>query len=367
MRRIVLVVPEWVGAPGEDDVLSQPLETLSQLAEVGSLSRLSPNPPTETPEALVLGMAPETVSLRQGPLTVSSLNADPPERSTHFHLSLLELSSGVVRNPSTVPSPEEVRQILELTQKLNTKTLTFVGGEGREHALVWEGLGDMRTVSPTDATDQPIRTVLPEGDGETTLRRYIDDSVNLLSELELNQIRAEEGLDLLNLLWPWGHGVRTRVQNLALRRGAPTLVISSSLRMRGLSRLVGYRNASLQDVRQGINLNFEFIRKAVFSEPSTLVYIDAFERLRPQAAIEEAGWFTHRIDAELLAPILERFAEEPVRLTLAAPSKSGIGLALQVDSRQLRSNSAPFDIRAVVDDRLPLETSWEAIQANLGP
>src|SRR4051812_26415208 len=127
MRRIVVIVPELLGEPS---VLRQKLPALQPMAELGRLFKLQSMPPVETPEALYLGLNPDQGQLRQGPLTVSALGADPPERSTHFHLSLMSLEDGVARIPKVEIAPEEQREIMSLAKKLNTKSLTVVEGEG---------------------------------------------------------------------------------------------------------------------------------------------------------------------------------------------------------------------------------------------
>ena len=80
MRRIVILVPDLLGEPS---VLRQKLPSLQQMAEMGDLVKLQPLPDVDTREALYLGMRPDEGQLRQGPLTVSTLGADPPGRSTH--------------------------------------------------------------------------------------------------------------------------------------------------------------------------------------------------------------------------------------------------------------------------------------------
>src|SRR5579864_8245995 len=107
------------------------------MAELGRLFRVTALPLVETPEALYLGMRPEEGQLRQGPLTVAALGADPPDRSTHFHLSLMSFDDGIARLPKVDIASEEQQKVIELTKKLNTKTLTIVEGEGLDHGLVW--------------------------------------------------------------------------------------------------------------------------------------------------------------------------------------------------------------------------------------
>src|SRR5690349_19183301 len=96
MRRTVVIVPQLLGEPS---ILRQKLPTLERVTELGELFKIAPMPQVETPEAMILGLNPSQAQLRQGPLTVSALGADPPDRSTHFHLSLMSFADGVASNP----------------------------------------------------------------------------------------------------------------------------------------------------------------------------------------------------------------------------------------------------------------------------
>ncbi|HEY0866122.1 MAG TPA: hypothetical protein VGE01_02015, partial [Fimbriimonas sp.] len=224
MRRVLIVLPNLLGQPGEATPLQGALPNLEILAEAGTVTKIAPLPDVETPEALYLGMAPDQGQLRQGPLTVAALGQDPPDRSTHFHLSLASLHDGILSFPQIGAHPAALVRMLP---RLNTRTLTLLPGIRTDHALVWEGLGDLSTVSPPRAGGRPIRDCLPEGDNEPALRRLIDDSVNLLAESDENRIREEEGLPPLNILWPWGHGTCVPVPNLWLERGERALVMGA--------------------------------------------------------------------------------------------------------------------------------------------
>ena len=361
MRRIVFVIPELLGEPS---FLEQRLPAIEQMAEMGRLFKLGPTPKVETPEALYLGLSPEEGQLRQGPLTVSALGADPPERSTHFHLSLMSHVDGHAgRVPFGVPE-QELRQVLELAQKLNTKALTLVPGEGVDHALVWEGLGDLRTTPPAELEGNAIRDHLPEGDAEAILRRYIDDSINLLSEIELNHRRAEEELAALNMLWPWGQGVRTRVPNLALKRGEPALVMSSSLRLAGLTRLAGYRHGDRGSFGKLTNTRLNWILEKVMKEPVTIVLLDAVQAFRENGQLEEGNWLVREMESALISKLLADALRNPTRMTLLAPGAAG-GLGVSFETGNSGANSLPFDERAFDEKALSKLALHEAVQFGL--
>jgi hypothetical protein len=359
MRKILLIAPDWLAADQDESVLRQNLTALSQMAELGELKRISPLPQVETPEALVLGFPPDHVRLAQGPLTVAALGADPPPRSTHFHLTPMSFDNGNLAEIEWDLPGEEVDMAMERAKILNTKTLTIVAGENKDHGLVWEGMGDLGTRDPATASQQGYHASLPEGDNEPALRRFVDDSVNILSELEFNARRVNEGLPPINVLWPWGHGVRLDVPNMAIHRGAPAFVVSQSLRLAGLTRLAGYRHSDRISTRLGMNADWEQIANQAMARDATIIWTSIFKDLRSKGQLDEAQWLSKRIDDLLVDPILSHSRDNPIRLSILAPCSSGEGLSLTYQSRMSSGNTTPFDERAL-EEKL---SSWQLHEA----
>jgi 2,3-bisphosphoglycerate-independent phosphoglycerate mutase len=390
MRRVVVIVPHWLANPDGESVLRGNLPALSFFAESGTLQKCSEMPPdaasdswttkggrrTITPEAAWLGLRPESLTMQDGPLMVSALGADPPDTSVHFHLSLMSVDNGVASTPTVAVPAEHVKTVMEVARQLNTRKLTIVEGEGFDHALVWEeGSLEIGTVPRSGVEGKDIAGLLPEGDGEPMLRRFIDDSNNLLSSLELNHERQQEGLPPLNLLWPWGQGFRVPVPNLAIRRGEPCMVASNSLRLQGLARLAGYRHANRSAFGRGIKINLPEILKVVQSSFSSIVYLDTFTWLRSYQRLEEAEWFTNEIDKHLLQPLVDLSRREALTLTLVAPGgytgeispadASAEGLVVRYATDVLAKSTMPFDERALDERHLSRTTPWDAVDAGL--
>lgn len=137
MNRIVLVVPHLLAADPAESVLRSESTTLARLAQQSRVVRLAPLEAASVPECAFLGLRPGAVDIAQGPLTVAALGIDPPERSVHFHLSLLSLDdSGVIREPHPIPSEEQLAPVLDAMTRLSGRALTVVPGRGADHALV---------------------------------------------------------------------------------------------------------------------------------------------------------------------------------------------------------------------------------------
>jgi hypothetical protein len=352
MRRIVLILPELLGDLDQESPLRQNLPAFRTLAELGEVRKLAPMPRLETPEALYLGARPGEVELRPGPLVVSSLGADPPERSIHFVLAPLAFQDGVALDPGPLPAPEDLDILFAAAKRLDTRSLTLLRGEGRDHGLVLEGRGDLGTTPAADVLGQPVRPRLPEGDHEGPLRRLIDDSINLLTDLEFNQRRVDEGLPPVNMLWPWGHGVRTSVPNLALRRGEPAAVESASFRLAGLARLTGDHHGDRAAFGRGLRTRLRPLAARALANDLTIAVIDAPAELRadPEDRQEELHWFVRELDQELLRPLIDAVLLDPIRIVLVAPRAAGDGLTLTAEPPTDRAGRWPFDERTL-DER----------------
>ena len=374
MRRTVVIVPGMLSGPDFESHLRQRLPSLEVLGEIGVLRKVAQVPESETPEGMLLGLGPAAVQLRQGPLTVSAFGFDPPERSTHFHLSLMSYTDGELRIPTVLPGPAELENLMAAAARLNTKLLTTLKGESLDHALVWEALGDLGTRSAESVDGKMMLENLPEGDGENALRRLIDDSVNLLSSLELNERRTDQGLPAFNVLWPWGHGVRTPVPNLALRRGEPAVVESGSMRLAGLTRLAGYKHFDRIAFGTGLKTKLRAVASRCLERNLSIAFVDSVEQLRAEDKHEELEWFLRELDRELLKPLLEDHLKTPSRLTLIAPgclrsagSASPIGLSLSAETNVPSTNIYPFDERSLDERTVPRADLWTLVEGGLEP
>ncbi len=369
MRKTVLIVPGWLSEGEAESALRERLPCLESLSELGETFLLAPPADAETPEAAWLGLDPERIRLAQGPLTVAAFGYEPPDRSVHFHLSLLALDGeGKVSVPEFEIADEQARAVLDVATRLNTRSLSVLEGERADHALVWEnGSLDMATRRPREAIGAPLRDSLPEGDGESLLRRLIDDSVNLLSELPFNLQRVDEGRPMLNLLWPWGQGIREPVPNLALARGEPVWVESRSLRLEGLARLARYKHGVRNALGKGTNLRLERLLETANLRQTSILFVDEIARFRAESRFEEAAWLTSELDRRLLSPLLKMHLEHRGLLAILAPSTrpDARGLALWVESGKMVERPLPFDERALEERGLTERAAWRAIEEAL--
>ncbi|MBX7133337.1 MAG: hypothetical protein K1X67_11735 [Fimbriimonadaceae bacterium] len=371
MRRTIIILPKLLGHPDGPSALEGVNGLIGRIAEQSEILRLSPIPRSPNPEAAFLGLDPREIAVAPGPLMVSAFGTSPPGGSVCLAVQVLSTEDGLTVSPTRLRTlPGEVDQIADAAKRLETSDLRWVKGTGLEHGLVWlDGNLELVTTPPAEVTE--IKEALPEGEYEAQLRRFIDDSMNLLTSLEFNRRRADEGLPPLNLLWPWGQGLVQSLPNLALQRGEPAWVMSGSRRIQGLCRLVGYVHSDPDALGNGVNLPFQDILDHARKYPLTLTVLDGPGRLRGAGRIEEAQWVMRRLEDEVLQPLLDDATQKRTALLVGAPGfapkpgtslpDSAEGLAMLYRSEIAHKSVLPFDERALEGQSLGA-TLWKVVE-----
>ena len=302
--------------------------------------------PDELFESAILGHS--NLVLDQGPLTVAALGWNPPERSVHFHLSLLSLIRDSVGCDIPLPTFAESKVISEQMERLNTDNLTVLLGEGLDHALVREQRLEIRTTKPSVVCANGLAASLPEGDNENEMRRFIDDSINLLAEQEFNVRRTDHGIAPINLCWPWGQGERQRIPNRALELGVPWRVRAHSLALRGLAKLSGFRPEKLPVCKE---IDFRSLGRTIQGESPTMTIID-FEPAPTDEESREAYLVRlNDLGTQLIEPLLEWRRESKSDLCFIASNQANQGLAAFCVKENAR-DLFPFDERSLTERRV---------------
>lgn len=340
----IVVFPDLL-AGDERLSVAREIEVFQRLSEVTTLCRFElRDEQTFNTELLQYKGKP----LSPGVLTVAALGWDPPERSTHFHVSLLSATDDQITTPQPASS-EEAKILWAELQKLNTKSITLLQGEGLDYGLVWERRVDLLTQTPEYLKENGLKASLPEGDLENDLRRLIDDSINILSEQEFNLRRIDQGQKPINLVWPWGHGERHTVANLALRLGYPWRVFASALDIRGLARLSGLK---VERILLAGKLDSSKLVRAMKKEPNSIAVVE-FKGLEGEEHFEEKVHIAHELGKSFLQPLLDWSLESKEPLTVVASGPNGKGVIGFVREKPSERDHFPFDERIMEERKVP--------------
>lgn len=365
MRTRLLALPgalEREGEPALREILGESFRTFESGCEISKLESREPR----IPESAWTGLDPSRFQPSAGVLAVSAFGADPPSRSVHFQLSVLSLVGDRIGRPEFVPMPEESEAVYDALLKLETARLKLVKGRELEHGLVWEdGSIELGTQSPAEAIGRELHGSWPEGDGEAMLRRLIDDSVNILSDLETNRRRVEEGQLPFNLAWPWGPGFRPSIPNLALQRGAPVLFIGTNPRQLGMTRMAGYRHADPWSIGKGTSLDFESILGQMLGSEKSVTILSDLGAMRDRGRFDELDWLGSELHHRLLSALLDDAAKPDVRFALVATDRDGGGLAGTFEPKSVGTQARPFSASTRQESSLASESVFEFMAREL--
>lgn len=247
-RRLITVCPGLL--PEDHDTWkSEAPKALQSALDDFAFWPLSQPERAETPEYAYLGIDPETNLSLQGPITASAFGIEPPTNSQCFHLSLLHLNDdGVLSHPGLPPGSGEVAQIIASLERLQGTDLHFIAGRGHDHCLVEVPVtSEVQTTAPKEAFGTNYRDSLPVGQGDSRLRQLVEDSHEILSSLDLNRLRTDQGSPAVNVVWPWGAGFPLSRSRLPIERGVRATYLSHDLRVIGLANAAGYPSGPLPD------------------------------------------------------------------------------------------------------------------------
>lgn len=307
-------------------------------------------------EAACLGWA--TKEAPAGPMLVAALRHDPPPRSVHFWLTLGGLIDGeTLADPGRV-TDGEATEAMAAVARLQTPRLVPVVGRGADHGLVWlDGSLDHATTAWSPGAK--YREVWPEGDGESMLRRFIEDSVELLGRSEANARRRDEGRQEINLAWPWGGGFRPDVPNLALRHGALVRVESRSWALQGLARLGGLPHGDPLAFGKRVATDWS---RLVAADGPVVVFAgsvgEAWSEGGPDRGAHEA--------ANAWRELIEPWAHDPSTRLLVVATGPDVGLACWQEPAT-EPGPLPFDERALDDRRLGRERLADLVARAVAP
>lgn len=290
-----------------------------------------------------LGLNPRAYPVEVGPLLVACHRAGPPPRSVHLALTPLSLSPEGKLERAPALEPQEWGEIRAAAQWLATKDLTVLA---EPDALVWErGSLDMGMIPAPDAIGKDYLAARPEGDGERLFRRLIDDSANLLSELDCNRRRQDEGKPTVDLWWPWGPGLEPHWPSLPLRHGVPIRLFSSSDLMTGAAILaqLSAQKSPKPEVKAG-EITIVDDRRLRDSD-----------RERARYTLENEIW-------PWIETLVESYRKDGLTLVLADPSpRSERALVARFQWPDKPSNGVPFDTRTRIDAGAPMANLWEFV------
>jgi 2,3-bisphosphoglycerate-independent phosphoglycerate mutase len=391
MKHILLVpdgaadepVPELDGRTPLQVAKTPFLDAMAETGIVGGVqvTPVDMYPGSDPANMALLGYDPGQYYTGRGPIEAAAMEIPMEPRDVAFRCSLISTDGEKIIDYSAGHiTTEEARPLIELAdEKLGTSAIKLFPGVSYRHIMRWhDGPVDVETFPPHEYIGTPIAQVSPRGDGESKLRTFIDDSINLLDDHPFNRRRREEGKPPANTLWPWSPGRAPQLPSFLSKFGMTGAVISAVDVVRGLGRLTGLEIVIVPGATGYYNTNYEgkgrYALEALQRHDFVWVHVEAADEAGHAGDIEEKIRAIENIDRLVLGTIVQglkgkddfRLLCAPDHLTPIRTRGHTVGPVpyLIFDSRKsIRSGGAhPYDERAVMEGRNMVPEGYRLIE-----
>lgn len=390
--KYILLVPDGAADEPLDELDGKtPMEVartpnLDRLAETGTVGavQVTPRdmyPGSDAANMALLGYDPVRYYTGRGPIEASAMGIPMDARDVAFRCSLvttdgerlLDYSAGHI-------STEDARPIIELAnKKLGTPSLRLFPGVSYRHIARWsDGPTNVKTAPPHENMGKPLSEIYPQGEGDSKIIKFIEDSINLLSDLPYNRQRIANGENAANMLWLWSPGRAPQLPFFLQRRGMTGAVISAVDVVRGLGKLTGLEIVAVPGATGYFDTNYEGKAKyavdALTRHDFVWIHVESPDEAGHLGSIDEKIRAIENFDKKVVGTLLKELEGAQDFRILCAPdhktpiAKRGHSVGpvpyLLYDSRKpLRKGAMlPYDERAVAEAKFIIDDGYRLIE-----
>jgi len=373
--KYILIVPDGAADLPMDDLGGKtPLEVartpvIDDLAARGVVGLVDVTPPgmypgSDAANMALLGYDPLEYYTGRGPVEAAAMQIPMGEKDVAFRCSLISTDGETLLDYSAGHiSTEEARPLIDAAQKLCSRQQKLFPGISYRHILLWgDGPTEVQTYAPHENMNRRLAEILPQGDGESRLRQFIWDSIDLLDDMSFNRRRREEGKPPANTLWPWGQGRAPRLPSFSRKRNLSGAVVAAVDVIRGLGRLTGLDVVDVPGATGYFDTDYyakgRYAVDALNRHDFVWVHVEAPDEAGHAGSIDEKIKAIEQIDKLVVGTLLDGLKKlDDFRMLIvpdhATPVSTRGHKAMPVpyllfDSRGLAArNRVPYDERAL--------------------
>lgn len=250
-------------------------------------------------EALSIGvnMAATDIAIRCNLVTLSE------ENKPYEELTIIDHSSGEI-------STEDAAALLNaVKQELENEEYKFYVGTSYRHLTIWKEGKVIELAQPHDHLGKVIGEYLPEN---TTLRRMMEKSYEILNNHPINVERKAKGLNKANSLWFWGAGTKPALIPFEDKYGLKGAMISAVDLLKGIAVGTGMKVIKVPGADGTLHTNYEgkaeAAVKVLLEDNFDFVYIhvEAPDEMGHQGNTDNKIKSIEYLDQRVIKPVMEQ-------------------------------------------------------------
>ena len=358
MKYIILVGDGMGDRPMEDlggkTVLeAAKIPNMDFIAEKGKvgLTNMIPTrmlPASDVANLSILGYNPKKYYTGRGPLEAANMGIDLKDDEVAFRCNLVTISDDKMADYSAGHiSNEEAKSIIEeLGSKLGTEDIKFYPGVSYRHLVVFkckdkeeqENFVKTKCAPPHDIAGKAIHGFLPARTPQAeVLKRLMNESINVLSDHEVNRVRIDLKENPANMIWLWGQGVKPFMPKFSKLYHVEGSIISAVDLIKGIGRIIGLDVIDVPGATGYYDTNYlgkaEYAIDSLKNKDFVFVHVEAPDEAGHNGDLREKIKAVEKFDKFVVGTILDHFKSGSEEFRILVLSDHATPIALKTHSR----------------------------------
>lgn len=329
------------------------MDKLAKISEVGMVKTVGEGlkPGSDVANLSVLGYDPAVYYTGRSPLEAGSIGIDMKPTDVSFRCNLVTLSDEEDYTKKTMVdycsddiSTAEAAELIKYVQEnFGNDEFRFYSGVSYRHCLIWNnGTLDVGNMTPPhDITGRVITEYLSTSPNAEKLLDLMKRSYNLLKDHPVNKARIARGKRPANSIWLWGEGKRAELTPFKEKFGLDGAMISAVDLLKGIGKFANMNVIEVEGATGYIDTNFRGKADAAIKalkDGADFVYVhmEAPDECGHRAEVDNKVKSIEIIDEQVLAPILEAFKGEDIRILICPDHPTPLALKTHT------SNPVPY-------------------------
>lgn len=298
------------------------MDALASMGELGMVQNVpaSMAPGSDVANLSVLGYDPGLYYTGRSPLEALSVGVQMEPDDIVFRCNLVTLTEEepypektIVDHSSSEISTADADVLMDaIREHFNSDEFQFYTGTSYRHIMIWKHGRVSQLEPPHDHLERVIGPFLPQ---EACLRRFMEESFDILNNHPLNVQRAKEGKNKANSLWYWGAGTRPSLPGFTEKTGLKGAMISAVDLLKGIALGAGMLVCEVPGATGSIDTNWEGKAQAALRAlledgcDFAYVHVEAPDEMAHQGLLKEKIRSIEYLDGRLIAPICQGLEE----------------------------------------------------------
>ena len=298
------------------------MDALASMGELGMVQNVpaSMAPGSDVANLSVLGYDPGLYYTGRSPLEALSVGVRMEPDDIVFRCNLVTLTEEepypektIVDHSSSEISTADADVLMDaIREHFNSDEFQFYTGTSYRHIMIWKHGRVSQLEPPHDHLERVIGPYLPK---EACLRRFMEESFDILNNHPLNVQRAKEGKNKANSLWYWGAGTRPSLPGFTEKTGLKGAMISAVDLLKGIALGAGMLVCEVPGATGSIDTNWEGKAQAALRAlledgcDFAYVHVEAPDEMAHQGLLKEKIRSIEYLDGRLIAPICRGLEE----------------------------------------------------------